>query len=483
MVMKFKTDNKKSILCCIVDNLDLYQSGWAREVSINLTDFMIHRFALKDFDIYIDKNENLLLEEASKGNYTHAVIIACGTSFNLSDRIFNAIEELCKKEFFIAGHILDRKDHSFFGNACFELHHQFYIVNLEEYRILGCPVVGQQENTSYTQMAPKRSEEFLYGDKEVPVWIEPGDIEHTYDIKLHGWNILNQGWINHRPMIDLGESIRSSKRYIYYEYDHVFSREVSALYYNQFFCHNMFAPFNSDVLQTNIPFVGPVDQYVTVGIGLNWIKNLIQVGYTKDTKVIFTDINFNCLKFMKAMIEDWDGVDYVAFYQNFVSIQPNNSPFNPLHHSESWYHDWNSFTSSFENWADIWTAMKELTYDFVLIDYTSSYNFDWLASGKNTLMNLSDLFNHVPFVVMQPLKYRITCENRLLNKLVEHDPNITLLLTSRASDGFEYTNDRQLIDQVKNFKLTDINNIKKPSWHEKDWSVFCLVTNKPKLLG
>jgi hypothetical protein len=482
MVMKFKTDNKKSILCCIVDNLDLYQSGWAREVSINLTDFMIHRFSLKNFDIYIDKNENLLLEEASNGNYTHAIIIACGTSFNLSDRIFNAIEELCKKDFFVAGHILDRHNHPFFGNACFELHHQFYVVNLADYRLLGCPIVGQQENTTYTQLAPKRSKEFLYNDEEVPVWIEPGDTEHTYDIKLHGWNILNQGWLHNRPMIDLGEDIRTSKRYVYYEYDYVFLREVSALYYNQFFCHNMFAPFNSDELQKGIPFEGPVEQYVTVGIGLNWIKNIIQVGYTSDTKVIFTDINFNCLKFMKAMIETWDGKDYVAFYQDFVSIQPNNSSFNPLHHNDSYYKEWNAFTESFDNWPSMWDEMKKLTYDFILIDYTSSYNFNWLATGKKTLMNLSDLFNHVPFIMTQPLKYRITCENRLFEALKNHDPNITLLLTSRATDGFCQTLDRHLIDRVENFELTDLNILKRPPWHITDWDVICLVKGTPKIL-
>jgi hypothetical protein len=245
----------------------------------------------------------------------------------------------------------------------------------------------------------------------------------------------------------------------------------------------MFAPFNSDNLQKDLPFSGPVEQYVTVGIGLFWIKNLIQLGFTKDTKVIFTDINFNCLKFMKSMIEQWDGKDYVTFYQNFVSIQPNNSPFNPLDFTESWNVEWQEFVSTFDNWEETWSTMKTLTYDFILIDYTSLYNFKWLEPGKHTLMNLSDLFNHVPFIVTQPLKYRIACENRLLNKLVEHDPNITLLLTSRAADGFRDTNHRHLVDQVKNFELTDINNLKKPSWHEKDWSVFCLVTKKPKLLG
>jgi hypothetical protein len=91
-------------------------------------------------------------------------------------------------------------------------------------------------------------------------------------------------------------------------------------------------------------------------------------------------------------------------------------------------------------------------------------------------MNLSDLFNHVPFVFTQSLKYRIACENRLLNKLRDHDPKITLMLTSRASDGFRHNPERGLIGTVDMFDLTDINELKKAPWHITDW-------NSPKLLN
>jgi len=141
MVTKFKTDKEKSILCCIVDNLDSCHSIWAKDVNINLTDYMVHRFAVKQFDVYVGENENELLYHAATDGYTHAVIIAGGTSLGLSDRLFPAIEQKCTEEFFIAGHILDRSTHSYFKNACFELHHQFYIINLEEYALLGFPAV------------------------------------------------------------------------------------------------------------------------------------------------------------------------------------------------------------------------------------------------------------------------------------------------------------------------------------------------------
>jgi hypothetical protein len=425
--------------------------------------------------IFIGKNEDELLSAAADDEYSHAVMIACGTSFKLSEKIYSAIDNLCQQDFFIAGHILDRHNHSFYGNACYELHHQFYIVNLNEYKDFNKPTIGLEEKVQYRQIDPIRSQECLYDNDEVPVWIKPGVEEKTFDVKLHGWNILNQGWLNNKTMIDLGPDIRTSKKYIYYEHDHVFTREVSYLYYNNFFCHNVFAPFNSDTLRDSFNFEGPIDQYVSVGIGLFWIKNLERIGYTNSTKVVFTDINFNCLMFMKKMVEEWDGIDYVSFYQNYLEIQPNNTWFNPKDYTESWNKEWQEFKNLFSDWDTTWKAIRQLNFDFILIDYTSEYNFDWIDAGKKTFINLSDLFNHVPFVPTQPLKYRIGCENRLIKTIQEKDPEIILLITSRAAEGFFDNVIPARLDKAKNIEFTDINKLKIPPWHSADWP-------SPKLL-
>lgn len=469
MITKFKTDKNKSILCCVVDNLDLYQSGWAKEISINLSDFLVHRFAIKEFDVYVSKNEDELLKEAANDGYSHAVIIACGTSLGLSDRLFPAIEECCNNDFFISGHILDRSHHSYYKNACFELHHQFYIVNLKEYIELGYPLVGQEENTSYEQLAPIRSVEYQHNDPEIPIWIKPGTEIKTYDTKLHGWNILKVAFENNKTLIDVGNNIRSSKKYIYYEHDHVFTKMYAEIKYNQFFCDNFFAGWNSDEIKKSIPFDGPVEQYATVGIGFNWIKNLQLMGFTKDTRVVFTDINYNCLMFMKKLVEEWDGKNYADFYKTHIPMLPNNPP----NISDSYFQQiavqWETFLETFEDWNAVWKHIKELTYDFILIDYTASYNFDWLHPSKKTFLNLSDLYNHGPYIFTLPLKYRIACENKLLSKLQNTNPNVVLMLTSRAADGFKYDFKRTLVGSVTSFELTDIEQLKKLPWHATDW--------------
>jgi hypothetical protein len=471
MVTKFNNKKNKKILCCVIDNLGLYQSGWAREISINLSDFMLHRLVMHHYDVYIGKEEDELIYAAYSENfYSHVVVIACGTSFKLSDRIFTSIENLCKREFSIAGHILDR------GESYYELHHQFYVINLQEYSNLNFPKIGKEEDIEHYQISPIRSDECLNGDNQIPIQISSGNKLKLYSKKLHGWNILSTAFSQNKILIDVGNDIRDNKKYVYFEHDHVFLREVSNIYYNQFFCNNFFAATNSDSMHSEIPFNGPVEQYITVGIGFNWINNLNLIGFTKDTTVVFTDINHNCLKFMQAMLTDWDGIDYGKFYKDHLTIYPNNIYIDIDSYSSSANTQWTSFINSFDNWPDLWKRIKELHYEFINIDYMSSYNIDWIEPNKKTFINLSDVFTHAPYVATQSLKYRVACENRLINALNQKDPNIVLKLGSRSADGFHPNEERIRLDKVSNFDLTDINELKKPDWHLNDWI-------SPKLLS
>ena len=465
--MKFNAIHKKKVAWCIVDNLDSCQSGWAREVAINLTDYMIYKCITYGYDVYVSKDEDALLREVQV-DYSHAVVVSSGTSFKLSDRIFGAVDRLCEQDFFVAGHILDREK-SYYNNAYYELHHQFYVVNLDQYKELGSPDIGKEIPGSYTQIKPIRSEEFLHNDQQIPARIEPGVNFKEYDHRCHGWNILSTALYNDKKLIDLGSDVRDNKKYIYYEHDHVFLKESTNLYYNQFFCMGFITAWNSDHINTAIPFTGPVGQYITVGTGVNWIRNLEIVGFTESTKVVFTDNNIACLKFMKAMVTEWDGKDYASFYASKMDILPNNTFFDMNAYIQATAKEWNAFVASFDDWNDTWSRIKQLTYDFVHIDYTATYNLDWITPNKNTLMNLSDLFNHVPYVATQSLKYRIACENRLLNKITQIDPNIVLMVTSRSANGFHPTQDRMMVGKVSEFDLTDINALRRPTWHDVDW--------------
>jgi len=469
MVMEFSIEKKKRIACCIVDNHSLCQSNWAREISINITDFLIHRFKSFGFDIFIDKDEDKLLEKVSLDIfYTHTVVVSSGTYLGLSDRIFLAIEEICQQDFFISGHILERNENSYWKNGYYELHHQFYIVNMVEYLDLNKPFIGSQKSEEHIQIEPIRSNEKLYNDDEIAKWIISGTKEKKYEMKCHGWNIISVALKNNKILIDVGSKIRDNKYYLYYEYDHVFLKRLSKIYYNQFFCNNFYSSWNSDTFKKKIDYNGPVEQYVTVGIGLYWATNICNIGITDDTKVIFTDINYNCLQFMKLLVTEWDGKDYPEFYRKHMPVLPSSFDRDIDAYIDYTKREWEKFIEE-NDWTNIWNKVKKINFDFILIDYMSEYDFNWLLAGKNTIINLSDVFTHCPYIATQSLKYRISCENSLLLKLKNKDPNITLMMTSRASDGY-YQSERKLFGKVEEFNLTDINQLTKLPWHIYDWA-------------
>jgi len=474
MAMKFRAEKKKSIVFCILDITDNCKSGYAKEICVNLTDFLINRFDEHEYDIYISKDEDALLREVAD-DYTHAVIIVSGTSLGLSDRLFDAIEIQCKDDFFIAGHIIDRSKNDYYKSGI-ELHQQFYIINLTQYKELGSPTIGQETWTEHTRISHLRSDDYLFNDPKLPQYITQGRKTETAQVKLHGWNILDIALDNGKCIVQINPEVRASKRYLYYEYDHVFLTRLADIKYYQFFATNFFAGWNSDQLKDTISFNGPVEQYATVGIGFNWIKNLELVGFTNDTKVIFTDINHNCLQFMKKMVEEWDGKDYDKFYWAHKPMLPNNPPYISEDYKDQIRTEWQKFLITVDDWDSLWHKVKSLTYEYVLINYTASFNFDWLTAGKNTLLNLSNLYNHGPFIATASLKYRIACENTLLQKLTKKDPNVTIMLTARSADGFWNIRPTQYSGKVSDFVYTHLYDLKTPEWHKDDWKHY---SNRP----
>jgi hypothetical protein len=456
--MKFSVKQQNKIAYCIVDNTLLAKSGWASEISKNISDSFLHKTISHGYDVFINTSEDdLLLEVAQEEFYTHAVLVASGTSLKLSEKLFEAVEDKCKEEFTLAGHILDR------GDAYYELHHQFIIVRLSDYVELGKPALGVATDNSHLQVVPVRCKDNVHDDY-VPLWISKGSDTKLYTSQLHGWNLLSTMLEADKRIVDLGQAIRDSKQYLYYEYDHVFIKHLPDIYYYDFFCVNF--PHHSNTDNTNtMQFDGPVEQYVSIGTGYNWVYFLSKFGFTEDTEVIFTDVNPNCLRLMEAMVTTWDGKDYRQLYEGIVKPLV---PTGPIHISDEYYqqaHDkWVEFRNNFPEWDEVWEKVKQLKFKFVLIDYMAAYNLNWLSPNKKTFMNVSDLFTYASAVSLHPLKYRVACENRLIESLQEKNNNIMLHFSSRACAGF--TNNQLLhYGLVSQFELTDINTLHCPQWH------------------
>ena len=473
MIVKYNSIGQKKIVLCILNNLKDCKNSMAKDISINTIDFMIQGAVGNNFDILIGDNETeLLVESANTDLYTHAVIITVGTYLWSGDKLFKEIEKLCNQDFFIAGHILDR------GEGYLELHKQFYIIHLHDYKNLGYPTVAEGEwfvDDPHSEYVPIISEYKYHADKIIEN-MELGTEKKTYKFKLHGWNILKLALAHNKKTIDIGDAIRSSKRYLYHEHDNVFINEYSKIFHQQLFARNVVAPWNSDKVYDQIPFDGPVEQYITLGTGLNWIRNLVIVGYNTNTKVVFTDINHNCLTFMKELIESWDGIDYDKFYHSFKQFRPSGVPVHVFeNHSAS--NEFNKFKVLFDDWPKTWNEIRKLTFDYRLIDYTAEYDLTWIASDKKTLINFSDLFNYTSLISFQSVKFRIAAENRLIDKLIKINPNIVAIFTSRSASGYKSftdvpstgSNSYAHIGKIVDFKFTNIEDLKMLPWHVDDW--------------
>ena len=276
-VLEFNPGWKTNIAFCMVDNTRTYQSN-IREFMKNQADGTLANIYKKGWTVYQWIDEDVLLRHASNRGHKWAVVFSTGTEFINGTAFFDAVLDLIKQDFFIAGHVLDRKD------AYYELHHQCYIVNLEIYNKLSYPVVGKQElGLQHTQEIPWRSYENWHDDY-TPKTISGTDQVKQYNHKCHGWNILSTSFEKDLPVLVFDESIRNNKKHFYPENPTDFCKHLGWAYHRLNYCHDTFI-HTSNTETVNLP-IKIYKQIVTPASGI-WFEDYID----KDTRVVMYDYN------------------------------------------------------------------------------------------------------------------------------------------------------------------------------------------------
>jgi hypothetical protein len=481
--MDYIVKKQKKIAYCILDNINNQNSTSSQEIARNLSDFLLTTIIGKNYDIFINNNADTLLRRVSSDQfYTHAVVAITGNHIGLSERLFDAVEAKCKEHFTVAGHILDRSRFE----GYYEIHNQFFIINMSEYRRIGEPEMGQMVwGEEHVKIEPIRSKEYINDDDELPVWIKPGSIERIYKTKMHGWNFFEQAIKQDGVFCDLGSDIRFNKNYLYFEHDHVFYRHLPDLFNYSLICNNIVTPWNSDILPESLHVDMPIDHYVTTGTGLNWIHNLIKLKADKNTRVTFMDISYAVLSFMKVLVEEWDGKDYASFYMKQLKFVPDSYDLDLQNHETRINEWWREFEKSFSNFQQTWNDIKQLKFDFKLVDFFVNNNFNFIKPNEVTFVNVSDAFNHVPYIHYASVKFRVSRENNLITTLQRIDDNITLHIPTRIGRFYKLNiseDEKKTTAKVKDFKLWDINEFKAPPWQENNWKSFCPITNQVRIL-
>jgi hypothetical protein len=276
-VIEFNLDWSTEIAFCFVDNTRTYQSS-IRESMKNQADGTLANICNKRWKVYQWIDEDALLKHACDQGHKWAVVFSTGTEFINGTAFFDSVINLTKQKFFIAGHVLDRKD------AYYELHHQCYIVNLRVYKMLNCPEVGKQElGVQHTQDVPWRSPENWHDDY-TPKTISGGDQVKQYNHKCHGWNILKVAFEKDLPVLVFDESIRNNKKHFYPENPVDFYKHLGWAYHRLNYCQTTFV-HTSNTETVHLP-IKQYKQIVTPASGF-WFRDFL----APDARVIMYDYN------------------------------------------------------------------------------------------------------------------------------------------------------------------------------------------------
>jgi hypothetical protein len=367
-ILEFTPGWKTDIAFCFVDNTRSYQSG-IREFMKNQADGTLANVYAKKWTIYQWIDEDALLRHACNKGHKWAVVFSTGTEFINGAAFFDAVQSMIKKDFFIAGHVLDRSD------AYYELHHQCYVINLEKYKDLGWPVIGEQElGSKHIQYIPERSDDNIHDDY-TPLTVNYGNYtREEYQHKCHGWNILSIAFDNKETVLVFNETVRSNKKHFYPESPKDFYKNLSWAYYRLNYCHTTFVhTSNTEIIEL------PVRQYkqiVTPASGV-WFTDYLAPG----ANVIMYDYN-------KASLDYWQG--------------------------------------------------QRPEYKFVQCDLLGESNLlDYIdTSIPDTFINLSNIFNYEGTVFFHSLAYRKYKETELVNRIKSILPSATINF-SMQSDLFD----------------------------------------------
>lgn len=294
--------------------------------------------------------------------------------------------------------------------AYYELHHQCYLINFSLYRQLGCPAIGKTElGISHSQTIPLRSPENIHDDY-TPIYIKPGTVSQPYYHKCHGWNMISLALKHNLSLKVFENNVRNNKKYLYPESKKDFEENLSWIYYKNQYC----------------------------------LQDFIHTANTERSNNIDKKFNQVLLPASGPLYLDLIDQGTVIFY------------------------DYNQ--KSLDYWQDNCPQTPNIEYKFVKTDLLCENNlldhcnFDL----QNTFINFSNIFCYEGTATLFPLSYRVYKENQILQLLQEKMPNSTISFSTRAATGF--LDNLKLSGTSKDFSLTNIKKLKKPTWHyNQDW--------------
>ena len=203
--------NNLQIAICIFPS-DMLKHAQLKEVMTDYTTFYAHRLEEVSFNldiVYADSIDKGLEEYGSK--YKHILFMAAGVRIYDSSILLDIAAEIEKTpNYLAAAHILEWKD------KWYELHHQFVLVNTDNWNKINRPGFGSW-NPGYEELVVIERSVENFHDDYTPLWIkDTGNRKKQFHCK-QGWNFIDKGLKAGLEIINWNQTIRSKRTYYYPE--------------------------------------------------------------------------------------------------------------------------------------------------------------------------------------------------------------------------------------------------------------------------
>ena len=325
------------------------------------------------------------------------LIQKCGHIFYGGDALsveLNAALDACTST---SGHIMDR-------GGYFYLHDQCVLINRRAWEALGKPSVGGPVKTRQTVALPQRSPDNVH-DNYTPLWLQPTGqtlpIEASYG---YGWQLISVALNGGLTVNNVPAGLRRFKRHCYAYYgdgdewraalqDVMAAPETEDRQLAEIlkFLRNTPSPadnpnwifvFNSesDIDIPPLSYRKGLDSAFMLASGFKTNRILQTLGFHEGTEIVVYDYSRPALLLRQAMVEEWDGRDFPAF---FAAVRPRieaacgeHRPYyvpetiltDPTVIAREFAREIGGAFQSMDAWLDHWQKYRRLAHHFVQVD-------------------------------------------------------------------------------------------------------------------
>ncbi len=347
-----------------------------------------------------------ILETAYNENYNYCVVQAAGCQIRNYNFDKDILEFISSNDFGVAGHPLWHSD-----NKWLELHHQFFIVNLNAWNNVGRPEFGNWEFGERLLPVLTRSEENFH-DHYTPLWVKSTGSSALQLDPGQGWKLTSAMFLGGYEVITLTEKIRLSKFYTYPEadtdnfYQRIEKLEVDdTKNWNQnkwigdsLLVKDQIWLFNSENL--NIDNAGPYDLVINTASGFKLFDFFRTPRLNQDAQIIVYDFNPKSIMWYKFLYTYpnenlLECIRAFPFKNNFTWIGQTNAEFTENVAFNKLLEDNYNFFGGHDRFQEYWRMFKNTQVKFYEIDLFKNPNAlsKHLTKKGKKWINLTNIFS------------------------------------------------------------------------------------------